>query len=85
MTEKLQVEHSCENATLKKGTGRIIIEQYVVAIREPLLASRARTWQALLHALAMRAAMSSQYFSTESAEGIKKHGSKWREDTEHTL
>jgi len=84
---KLQAEHSCENATLKKGTGRIIIEQYVIAIQRPLLASRARTWLALLHALDTCAAIPSQYLSVECAEGIKRGGSKRseREDTEHTL
>jgi len=56
---KLQAEHSCENATLKKGIGRTVVKQYVIAIQKPLLASRSRTWQALLHALAMHAAMSS--------------------------
>jgi len=84
---KIQAEHSCENTTLKKGTGRIVIKQHVIAIQKLLLAIRACTWQALLHALATHAAMPSQYFSTESAEGIRRGGSRWREreDTEHTL
>jgi len=71
---------------LKKGTGRTVIEQNVFAIRKPLLASRTLTWQALLHALAIRA-VSSQYFSMELAEGIKRGSSKRkeRERTQSTL
>jgi len=76
---KLQAEHSCENTTLKKGTGRTVIKQYVVAIQKLPLGSRTHTCQALLCALPTCAATSSQYFSIESAEGIKRGSSKQRE------
>ncbi len=64
---------------MERGARRVVIEQYVAAIREPLLASRARTWQALLHVLATRAPTPGQYSATESAEGINRGGSEQRE------
>ncbi len=63
----------------ERGARRVVMEQDVAAIREPLLASRARTWQALLHALATRAPTPGQYSATESAEGINRGGSEQRE------
>ncbi len=63
----------------ERGARRVVIEQYVAAVREPLLAIRARTWQALLHALATRAPTPGQCSATESAEGINRGGSEQRE------
>jgi len=72
-----------ENSTEKKGTVRIVIKWYVVAIRKSPLASRTHIWQALLHVLATCAAMSNQYFSFEFAEGIKRGSSKRERERLH--